>query len=31
VIDSNLGSISHRLAAIARTGLQDQPMAMISM
>jgi len=26
VINSNLGSISHRLAAIARNGLQGHPM-----
>jgi len=30
VIISNLGSISHRLAAIARSSLQGHPRSMIS-
>jgi len=30
VINSNLGHISHRLAAMARNGLQGHPRSMIS-
>jgi len=30
VINSNLGPISHRLAAIARNGLQGHPRSIIS-